>query len=149
MHDPLILILPTVILPWIFTLFKTSKSAPIKTFPEIEAPPKVVKLPPDPIPVEFDTFAIFTGQVVLNRFDSNDNSFIDTIGFVPSPIINLLGVKLDLPVPPYGTLIVFADHVPVLIFPIAVTCVKLLFTLIILPFIVIPLPACIPADEMF
>ena len=62
----------------------------------------------------------------------------------PSPIINLFAVKFDLPVPPYGTLIVLADQEPILIFPIAVTCVKLLLTLNVLPTLSIPVPALIP-----
>jgi hypothetical protein len=53
LEDPLIVTFPTVISPWIYVLFETTKSFPINTLPEIEAPPSVVKLPPDPRPVEF------------------------------------------------------------------------------------------------
>jgi len=34
-------------------LFETTKSFPIKTLPATETPPNVVKLPPDPRPIEF------------------------------------------------------------------------------------------------
>ena len=60
----------------------------------------------------------------------------------------MFAVKLVLPVPPYGILIVLADQVPVLILPIAVTCVKLLFTLKVLPVLVKPVPANISEKLM-
>jgi hypothetical protein len=77
-----------------------TKSFPIKTLPETEAPPNVVKLPPDPRPVEFEVLEIYMGQDDFKVFDSNDNCDNDTSGLVPSPITNLFAVKLDLPVPP-------------------------------------------------
>lgn len=127
--------------PLILTLFATFSSLPNHTLPLIDAPPSTVKLPPDPIPVDVVVFVIYNGAVLCKRFDSKDNSDIDTSGFAPSPITILLAVKLVLPVPPYGTVIAFADHVPELIFPNPVTCDKLLFTLNVVSALFKPLPA--------
>jgi hypothetical protein len=112
----------------------------------MDAPPSTVREPPLPIPVDATVFEISMGTVVLNLLDSNDISEIDTSGFVPSPIINLFAVKLDFPVPPYGIFIVFALQLPTLILPISVTCVKLLFTLKVVPVLVNPVPAKISDD---
>ena len=53
LDEPLMVTFPTVISPCIYVLFEITKLFPIKTLPAIEAPPNVVKLPPDPRPVEF------------------------------------------------------------------------------------------------
>jgi hypothetical protein len=135
-------ILPTVRLPCIKISFDTFIFE-VQILPEMDAPPKTVKLPPDPIPVEVFVFDIYIGEDTLNILESNVISDKVINGLVPLPTTKQLGVKVVLPVPPYGTLMVFADQVPVFTFPKAVTCVKLEFMFNVVPTFVRPVPASI------
>lgn len=135
-------ILPTVRFPCIKMSFDTFIFE-VQILPEIDAPPKTVKLPPEPIPVEVFVFDIYTGDDTLNVLESNVTSDKVINGLVPLPTTKQLGVKVVLPVPPYGILMVFADQVPVFIFPKALTCVKLEFTFNVVPTLVRPVPASI------
>jgi hypothetical protein len=104
--DPLIVIFPTVILP------DTLRSCPTNNLPDIAPPPNIVKLPPDPIP-ELDVVSdTLNGASTVNIL-LNVNLSTDTNGPRPSPINNLFTVRLDLPVPPYGTFIVSAPQLPI------------------------------------
>lgn len=134
--------LPTVRFPCTERSFDTFIFE-VQILPETDAPPKTVKLPPDPIPDELCVFDIYRGDDTLNVKLSNVISDKDINGLVPLPMTKQLGVKDVLPVPPYGTLIVFADQVPVFTFPKAVTCVKLEFIFNVVPTLVRPVPASI------
>jgi len=62
--DPLMTMFPTVKSPARVIFSETIKDFPIKRFPEIEPPPNVVKLPPEPIPIEFVVFNIEIGHAI-------------------------------------------------------------------------------------
>ena len=63
---PLRVKLPTVISPCIYTFFFTDKSSPSHSFPDIDPPPSVVKLPPVPTPELSVVFVICIGAVLFS-----------------------------------------------------------------------------------
>ena len=97
---PVIVILPTVVSPSTKKLLLMVVFCPTNKDLLMLVPPEIVRQPPEPRPMELDVSEKLTGLVDFRVLDSKDTESMVSRGLVPLPARNLLGVKLDLPVPP-------------------------------------------------